>query len=325
MIFNNTLLTMANNTTAATKYRCPLVELIHQPSNSNALIGLKLLVGFDTIPVLFTIVANSILLLALAKTKLLHTPSNMLLASLCFSDLLVGVLSQPLYMAFMLKILLLETPCKTHISVLQWSGIILNGMSFIIVLYITIDRYVAVCHPFVYERKAGIKRYCIIMALTCVYKVLSPIATGRAYKIYYGAVSIVSFAVMFFCYIKIYSVIAKKERDVLKLGRIGAEERKILHRNREEKSKAYTIIVLLAVFTLSYLPPLGATMAIYMTSHTLKICNLSPNTAVLFLWSVFFLNISSVINPIVYCVYIRSIREAAAKLLFKRKNKVFAE
>ena len=315
---------MANNTSVATKHRCPLVESIQHPSNSNALIGLKILFGVDIIPTLFTIVANSILLLAIAKTKSLHTPSNMLLASLCFSDLLVGVVTQPVYLAFMLKLLLLETPCETLITVLQWSGIILNGMSFIIVLYITIDRYVAVCHPFFYDRKSGIKNYSIIMALTCVYKAISPIATGSAYKIYYGAVTIVSFGVMFFCYIKIYSVIAEKERSVLRLGRIGTEERHILHRNREEKSKAYTIIVLLAVFTLSYLPPLGATMAIYMTSHTIKICWLSPNTAVLFLWSIFFLNISSVINPIVYCIYIRSIREAAVKLVFSRNNRIFA-
>ena len=303
---------------------CPLIELIQQTSSADASIGIKLLIGVNIIPAVMTIVANAILLLAIAKTHSLHTPSNIFLAALCFSDFLVGVVSQPLFLTILVKIQSYQEPASILPTILQWSGMILNGMSFLIVLFITIERYVAVCHPFFYEQKATIKRYSVILALALVYKVAAPIVCRQFYAMYYGVITVISFGLMFYCYKRIYSVIAQKERTVLRLGRIGDDERQILHRNREERSKVFTIFVLLGVFTGSYLPPLGVTLFIYIKYHTVNICSLPPNKAVLLLWSIFFLNISSAINPIVYCIFIKPIKEAAAKLIFKCNNRVSA-
>ena len=300
-----------------------MIHSIQKLENKNSLIGLQLLIGIDVLPALFTIVANAVFFLTIIKTRSLHTPSNALLAALCFNDLLVGVGSQPVFLAVIIKLQSFQAPSLAIITVLKWAGILLNGMSFTIVLYITIDRYVAVCHPFLYQRKSTIKSYCIIVALTCLFKAICPIVSGRAYMMVYGTITIISFGVMIVCYIKIYLVISKKERTVLCLGTIGTEQRKIMRQNREERSKTYTVIILLAVFTVSYLPPLVATLAIRMIHNTLQICSLCPNIAVVFLWSIFYMNLSSVINPIVYCIYMRSIREAAVKLVFKRNNRVY--
>ena len=46
-----------------------------------------------------TFVANSSILLAIKKTRDLHTPSFVLLGSLAASDLLVGLICQPLFVA----------------------------------------------------------------------------------------------------------------------------------------------------------------------------------------------------------------------------------
>ena len=300
-----------------------MIDMMQRQHNSKALIGLQLLIGIDVLPAVFTIAANAVFFLTIIKKKSLHTPSNTFLAALCFNDLLVGVGSQPVFLTVIIKLQSFQAPNLALITVLKWAGILLNGMSFTIVLYITIDRYVAVCHPFLYERKSTSKRYCIIVALTWVFKAACPIVTGRVYMMVYGTITIISFGVMIFCYMKIYLVIAEKERSVLSLGTIGTEERKILRRNREERSKTYTILVLLTVFIVSYVPPLVATLVISMTSHTLQVCNLPPKVSVLFLWSIFYMNLSSVINPIMYCIYMRSIREAALNLVFKRNNRVF--
>ena len=48
-----------------------------------------------------------------------------------------------------------EIACELRIAKCERSGDgpLMNGMSFIIILYLTVDRYVAACHPFFYERK----------------------------------------------------------------------------------------------------------------------------------------------------------------------------
>ena len=300
-----------------------MIHSIQKLENKNSLIGLQLLIGIDVLPALFTIVANAVFFLTIIKTRSLHTPSNALLAALCFNDLLVGVGSQPIFLAVAIKIQSFQAPNLALTMLLKWAGILLNGMSFTIVLYITIDRYVAVCHPFLYQRKSTSTKYCIIVALTWVVKAVYSILSGEAHTMVYGIVTIISFGVMIFCYIKIYLVIAQKERTVLCLGTIGTEQRKILRQNKEERSKTFIIIILLTVFIISYLPPFVSTLVIiHVTKHTLQICSLCPNIAVVFLWSIFYMNLSSVINPIVYCIYMRSIRKAAAKLVFSRNNRV---
>ena len=320
---NKLLFTMANNTTLSIQQYCPMIHSIQKLENKNSLIGLQLLIGIDVLPALFTIVANAVFFLTIIKTRSLHTPSNALLAALCFNDLLVGVGSQPIFLAVIIKLQSFQAPNLALTMLLKWSGILLNGMSFTIVLYITIDRYVAVCHPFLYQRKSTSTKYCIIVALTWVVKAVYSILSGEAHTMVYGIVTIISFGVMIFCYIKIYLVIAQKERTVLCLGTIGTEQRKILRQNKEERSKTFIIIILLTVFIISYLPPFVSTLVIiHVTKHTLQICSLCPNIAVVFLWSIFYMNLSSVINPIVYCIYMRSIRKAAVKMVFSRNNRV---
>ena len=305
-----------------TVQNCPLIEMMRQPCHRHASTVMKVLISADIIPTIFTIAANAILLLTITKTRSLHTPSNTLLAALCLSDLLVGVVSQPVHLALMLKIELFQDPTKTMTRIVQLSGMILNGMSFMIVLYITIERYVAVCYPYFYHTNSSIKRYCIILVATWVYKILVPFLCGSSYYYIYAAFTTLSFAVMVFCYMRIYLVIVQKERSVLRLGRIGDEEKKMLQRNREERSKACTILILLIVFTITYLPALVVILVNFRPDKGAYLCTLSPQWYVIFMWCIFFYNLSSVINPIVYCIRIKAIKRGVKRFVFNRTNRI---
>ena len=313
---------MANNTTVTRLQGCRLMEKMQHPSNRIASIGITVLIGVDVIPTLLTILANAVLLLTIFKTTSLRTPSNMLLGALCLSDLLVGVVCQPLFLAFLFKLQLFHELNITLSVVVQWSGTIVNGMSFLMVLYITMDRYVAVCHPFFYHRHATLKRYIIIVAITWVYQLLVPLASGTFYLMFFAAVTIISFAVMFFCYIKIYSIIVEKERSVLRLGKIGDEEKEILIHNREDRSNVLTVVILLVVFTVSYLPALIVILALFKPDERADPCKLSPSKYTVFMWSVLFYSLSSVINPIVYCMRIKPIKDATKNVAFCRSSRV---
>ena len=299
-----------------------MIDLLQQANHSGAVASLKALIGLDIIPSVFMIVANSVLLLTIAKTKSLHTPSNTLLAALCFSDLLVGAVSQPLFVVFLSTMLSLHEWNTTLYVAWVWSATMFNGTSFIMVLNITIERYVAVCYPFFYERKASVKKYIIIVAITWLYQVLAPVISGSFYLVLFSLLTIISFAVNVFCYMRIYAIIKQKERSVLRLGNIGDEEREILHRNREERSKAYTIMILLVVFTITYLPSLVVLLILFKPGKSSSFCKSSPNVFITFAFSSFIYASSAAINPIVYCIRIKPIRAAIRSLFMKGRNNV---
>ena len=316
---------MANNTTTGTKAICPLIPSLSHSRNTNAFIGISVLTSIDFIVSVFTIVANAMILWTIARTRSLQTPSNTLLAALCSSDLLVGLVTHPSFITTLIYLQLLQPPTRALLALLRWSATIVNGMSFLTVLHITLDRYVAVCFPFFYGQKVTGKKYTTIVALTWVYNAVAPVATGRAYYTYYGAVTIIAFGVMLYCYIRIYFVIARKKRAILPLGTIGGEQREIISCNREERRKSYTIIILLAIFTLSYLPPLAVTFVIYKMNNNAHFCNMTPSTAVMLLWASFCFNLPSMFNPIVYCIFMTPIKEAALRIFLNRDRVVTLE
>ena len=313
---------MSDNTTVAKTQGCQLILLMRQPSAHDASISIKALMAINIVPTMITIAANSVLLLTIAKTKSLHTPSNVLVGALCFSDLLVGAVSQPSNLAFLFEFELHHELYTTLSAVAKWSSIILNGMSFLIVLFITLDRYFAVCHPFFYQQRLTIKKCSIIVALSWIYQLSVPVLSGTYYFMLFAFVTILSFAVMFVCYIRIYSVIAEKERSVLRLGKIGDEEEQILSHNREDRSNVCTVVIILAVITLSYLPAVIVILVIFTPAQRTSFCNLTPSKYIMFVWSTAVFSLSSLINPIVYCIRIKPIKKATADIVFCRKNRV---
>ena len=314
---------MNSNYTITTAYSCPLLASMRDPHGNIALISIKILIGIAVTPTLFTIVANAALLFTIIKTKSLHKPANFLLAALCSCDLLTGAVTQPAFLTMLFKIQSFQEPSAMLSAVSQWSGTVFHGMSFIIVLYITIDKYVAVCHPFFYQSHATTKRYMIMVAITWIYKIVVSSTSGSAYLVVYGSVTLLSMLIIVFCYIRIYRVIAQKERFVLRLGRIGDEKKEAIRRNREERSKTHTILILLAVLTVSYMPPLVALFVVLKPNQRTNLCKVSPYTYAFFMWSMFTYNLSSAVNPIIYCIRIETIRVALKNLVFRRNRRVY--
>ena len=313
---------MAINNTLVKAHGCTLLASLKVPHGKVALISIQVLIGAGVTPAFFMIVANAALLFTFVKTQSLHKPANCLLAALCSCDFLTGAVTQPVFLAVLFKIQSFQEPSTTLSAVSQWSGTVFHGMSFIIVFYTIIDKYVAVCHPFFYQSHATIKRYMIVVGMTWIYKIVVSTISGSAYLVVYGSVTLLSMLIIVFCYIRIYRVIAQKERSVLRLGRIGDEEKEILDRNRRERSKTHTILILLAVFTASYIPPLVVLFAVFKPDERTNLCKVSPDTYSLFMWSMFVYNLSSVINPVIYCMRMKPIRVALKSLLVIRRHRV---
>ena len=91
--------------------------------------------------ILVSIVGNALVLLAIFRTPSIHSTSMIMLASLAFSDLLVGLLAQPLFIADEITSLTTQNPILYRLSAMI--GFFVAGVSLGTITAISVDRVLA--------------------------------------------------------------------------------------------------------------------------------------------------------------------------------------
>ena len=120
-----------------------------------------------------TFVANSTILLTIKKNRDLHTPSFVLLGSLAASDLLVGLVCQPLFVG--VKIAELERNLNAYcwLRLLQgrtaWTT---SGVSLLIIAAVSVDRLLALTLHLRYDTLVTVPR---VLQVTFLFWILSMI------------------------------------------------------------------------------------------------------------------------------------------------------
>ena len=104
------------------------------------------------------ITGNSIMLYIFYSCKRLQTPSNLLLASLCVTDLITGTIVQPLTMARRLIEASGAHNCAIR-AVCAYHAFLCIGVSIQSIAVVSIDRCLAVKFPFQYANIASVPRY----------------------------------------------------------------------------------------------------------------------------------------------------------------------
>lgn len=292
------------------------------PFTTLAVINIKVLLILDFLPGIGTAIGNAVFIVTLIKTPSLQRPSNVLLGSLCISDLLVGFIVRPLYITFLLKILLSHRMDLLIKFAFSKSFFYCGGLSLCFAAQVSLDRYIAICHPFFYERHITCKKYVISTITWCIvwlgftsFQLDRSISKSFSYNLMKITYILSAVAITIVCYRKILQAIRRQKMVVPKIGTISGEERQDEIQQRKERSKTYMVCVIIGIFLVSYTPYLS--LLVYFGARKNGGCWNNDGVFVVNNWVNIFLLWNSFINPIIYCVMSKQIRKASKRIIFR--------
>ena len=257
---------------------------------------------------------NIVTIYAIYKTSTMPKTLKTLLLSLACSDVAVGLFSQPLYTFFLINWLRLHNPgCNTQ-QVRTISSTLFSGASFLGVVAVSVDRFLAVHLHLRYQELVthrrvvivviGIWVYSAFLSLIILWELLSTRDLIRTISAAFG------FIITLVVYIRIYQTVRRHKNHI--------QSMQIRDEAQSEEIKNLTALIkytvgifhVYLVFLVCYLP-LFICMAViqfYGSSFVLK-------KLFLFLLTLVFLNSS--LNPVIYCWKMKHIRHAVIDILGK--------
>lgn len=252
--------------------------------------------------IVVSITGNILVLAAIKRSPSLYSPSIIFICSLAVSDLLVGFIVQPLFVARELTQLhLLKVPLET-------TAYNACAFSLCIMTAISLDRYVALHYHMRYPTVMTSTR--AIYLVTCVCLIIFLVAityfwnrTVYLYIMATGICTCLSMSVAF--YIRIYQIVRRHQIQIHCLQQAVEHGSAHMAMTRLKKSAMSTFLFFI-VIVVCYFPKV-ISLAIYNLSFE------NWNSEWKFANTAIFLNSS--INPILYCWRLRELRIAVFKTI----------
>ena len=271
---------------------------------------------FNAILCYTAIMFNSVSIHAIRRTSSLPKPLKALLLSLAVSDLCVGLIVQPLYVAVLVMLLQQNTennPIYRTTSLVYHITINLFAYaSFFSVTALTADRFLAVHLHLRYQEFVTLRRVVGAVISIWVCTVFFSLMVGFrliprnvAFYASCASIEIACFIIMAVLYYKIYSAVRRHANDIqaLQIQQAAQNDQNGEIRARVRKSAVATFYVYLFFFV-CYLPNTLIYLAV--------IINSGPSTVILGLstYAVTLVLLNSSLNPLIYCWKMKHIRHA---------------
>ncbi len=258
----------------------------------------------------FAVIANFLVVFVIARNPALHTPSNVLLASLAFSDLMVGMVVQPGYVVFRLyeHILHVVPPCMLRI-VYSESFWVCYGVSFLTLSAISIERYIALRLHLRYKELVTTQRVLWVAIIIWVSDIsltfMEWIAKSKLLRNCHTALLLFCLLVTFCIHIKIFWILRRHQRQINSINRMSTKRRNFQRQTRLAVSVSYIVVI-------------------YITCNIPVLCVMAYNFAGgsfsslnVFSWSETIAFLNSLINPVICCWRNRGIRRAVLNVFAK--------
>ena len=261
-----------------------------------------------------TFVANSTILLAIKKNRDLHTPSLVLLGSLAASDLLVGLVCQPLFVAFQIAELERNSTVYCWLRLLQgrtaWTT---SGVSFLTVAAVSVDRLLALTLHLRYEILVTVPR---VLQVTFLFWILSMILnvvlrfwmTTNVWLFIPMVIFFLTFIVITISTLKIFQTVLRHQRQINDQNAAVSHLQNNTVNVMKCRKSAVTVLYVYGLLVICYVPYLATSIIAALHGYTTKvfIANNLCETAIY---------INSFLNPILYCLRVRKMRLAVKNIL----------
>ena len=264
----------------------------------------KIIFSALNIPLCITaFLGNVLIIVVLQKVSFLHPPSKLLLGCLASTDLCVGLITQPLYVSF-LMIPAHSRLCR-YLNIASFTlGILLCGVSLFTLTAISVDRLLALLLGMRYRQMVTLRRVRILVASLWISSVALAMTSFYNVRITTGITGVILLscvATSIYCYVKIYYTL---RRHQARLGeRVHQRERndgEIPLNIARYRKTVCTALCMQITLPACYLP-YGIVAALRAVKG--ESFHLAWDVAL----TLIFLN--STLNPILYCWRIRQIRE----------------
>ena len=248
---------------------------------------------------------NTLILVALRKESSLHPPSKLLLRSLAITDLLVGIIVEPLNVAYLMSVKSQRWDICFNVNVaLLIASYILCAVSLLVLTAISVDRLLALWLGLRYRQVVTLRS----VYITVIVMWVLPIVATTSYIWNPQLLSLLLYihlslclSIIIFSYMKIFFMLRHYQIQVT----VAQEQpRQAIPLNIARYRKAvYSALWVQVTLFICYLP-FGITQAL---TESVKVSS-SFYLAKTFSFTLVFLNSS--LNPFLYCWKIKEVRQA---------------
>ena len=290
--------------------------------------SLVALICVNSLAIIPTILLNALVIFVVATRRRLQSNSNILLACLAGTDLLTGLVVEPINIAVEVKrafgiepFCTLETVCAIALCAPCYA-------SYSHLLLISIDRYIATKDALRYREivtKQRIKNgvlaaWAITVALTIQEIALAVIdSETKNYSVFWTLTVVITsiicltyIAGICYCYAYIFSE-SRRQKKRLQTEQLSQEEAK---RVKKDNKAAHTLALILGALIVTYLPAI----ILLLVAATFSNYTLNPSvTAIFSSWASTFILLGSLVNPIIYCWRNKKLRSAFLEICHVRQ------
>ena len=261
-----------------------------------------------------SIMLNIVTIYAIHKTSAMAKTLKTLLLSLACSDVAVGLFSQSIYTFSLVKWLQLDNlNCNTY-QVLSISGYLFSTASFLGVVAVSVDRFLAVHLHLRYQELVTHKRVVVVVITKwlCSAFVSSIVSWGflSTRDLMESVVAAFGFIVTFVVYIRIYFTVRRHKNQIHSM-----QIQEVAHSN-EIKNFVSLIKSTVSIFYV-YLLLLICYLPFFICVAVVRIYGSSIALKQFFLYSMTLIFLNSSLNPVIYCWKMRHIRYAIMNILRK--------
>ena len=261
-----------------------------------------------------SIILNIVTIYAIPKTSAIAKTLKTLLLSLAISDVAVGLFSQPLYTFSLINGLRLRNSGCITKEVATISGYLFSTASFLGVVALSVDRFLAVHFHLRYQELVTHKRVVVVVISKWLYSAFISfmifwVLPGTRQLINSVAVAL-GFIVTLVVYIRIYLTVRRHKNQIHSM-----QVQEVAHSD-EIKNLIIIIKSTVSLFYV-YLLLLICYLPFFICSALIRMYGSSIALKQFFLYSMTLIFLNSSLNPVIYCWKMRHVRHAIVNILRK--------